>query len=285
MYPKKREKKISSSLYYKYKYDIFPKIEHIRGATRLKKLLGRFSRRNIPKADESQPIKTKEWENLVILDAARFDTYKETINNNCEKRISAESHSRGFIRENFSEGDWSDTVVITANPFYNKKEFRQLTKRNLDNTFHTVFQVWDTDWNKEEGTVMPDKVMQKAKTAQKLFPEKRKIVHFMQPHHPFIESEIDDPGFGDTKSGINKSYKKVWQKVALQDLNHQEVLQGYIQNHYVVKPYISKLEEIFEEFTVTADHGNLLGEEGLYGHPDVGPIKALRTVPWDKREE
>jgi hypothetical protein len=31
---------------------------------------------------------------------------------------------------------------------------------------------------------------------------------------------------------------------------------------------------------ITADHGNLFGEWGLYGHPMHTPVPALLRVPW-----
>lgn len=33
---------------------------------------------------------------------------------------------------------------------------------------------------------------------------------------------------------------------------------------------------------ISADHGQLFGEKGLYGHPPSMPIKAVQYVPWIK---
>jgi hypothetical protein len=40
------------------------------------------------------------------------------------------------------------------------------------------------------------------------------------------------------------------------------------------------LENVDGRVAITADHGNLLGEWGLYGHPLSTPVPALITVPW-----
>ena len=279
MYSEKREETIFSRIYKKYNYDFLPQIKHIRGTTRLKEHLKALAVRGINKPGESDAIDEKDWNNLIILDAARYDTYKQTLNSKSDHRITQESHSRGFIRENFSKGDWSDTVVITANPFYNSESFEELTGRTLEDTFETIFHVWETDWNSEEGTVMPEKMVEKAFTAEKLFPEKRKIIHMMQPHHPFIGSDIEDPGFGDTRNKETE-YEKVWKRTAKGEIPHQKVVEGYLQNHRLVKPHLEKLKELSGKTVVTADHGNLLGENGLYGHPS-GNLKPLRKVPWD----
>jgi hypothetical protein len=282
-YPSKPNKNIRSTLYHSYKYNIFPKIENIRGATRLLKVLEYLAQLGIGKINEKniELISEKEWDNLIIIDAARHDTYQETINPDSDSRITAESHSRGFIRENFSKGDWSDTVVITANPFYNEEEFEKLTGEKPGEKFETIFQVWSTDWNTEHGTVMPDKIVEKTKTAEKLFPEKKKIIHLMQPHHPFIKSNIDDPGFGDTK-GNQKNYEKAWELAEKGKIEHKKILKGYLKNHSLLSEHFSQLEEILEGSTkITADHGNLLGENSLYGHPGNSNLKPLKKVPWD----
>jgi hypothetical protein len=39
-------------------------------------------------------------------------------------------------------------------------------------------------------------------------------------------------------------------------------------------------QNIDNRVAITADHGNLFGEWGLYGHPMETPVPALITVPW-----
>lgn len=285
-YPEEREETFRSKIYKKYSYDIFPRINHVRGTTRLKDILESISQLDISKINKEdvEKISDKEWDNLIILDAARYDTYKETINTDADYRITAESHSKGFIRENFSEGDWSDTVVITANPFYNEEEFERLTGEKPSEKFETIFQVWETDWNEENGTVMPEKIVEKTKTAQKLFPDKRKLLHFMQPHYPFIDSGIEEPGF----SGIvnDKELEQIWERTEKGELEHRKSKKAYLENHKATLNALDLLEEILKGKTmITADHGNLLGEKGLYGHPGKSSLEPLRKVPWDNLED
>lgn len=285
-YPEEREETLRSKIYKKYSYDIFPKIDHVRGTTLLKDSLKRIAQLGITKIDKAnvEKISDKEWNNLIILDAARHDTYRERINPEADYRITAESHSRGFIRENFSKGEWSNTVVITANPFYNEEEFERLTGEKPSEKFETIFQVWETDWNEEKGTVMPEKIVEKAKTAQKLFPNKRKILHFMQPHYPFIKSEIEEPGF----SGIvnDEELEQIWERTEKGELKHGKSKNAYLKNHDVALNPLEQLKQILDKKTIiTADHGNLLGEKGLYGHPGKSELEPLRKVPWDNLED
>ncbi|WEL24023.1 hypothetical protein [Candidatus Nanohalovita haloferacivicina] len=273
---------MKTKIYKRYKYDVFPRIGHLRGTTRVKDILEKIAQTGIEKIDEEniEHIYEKDWDNLIILDASRHDTYQETLNPDSDSRITAQSHSRGFIRENFSEGDWSDTVVITANPFYNEEEFEKLVGAKPEEIFETIFQVWNTDWNEKHGTVMPDKVVEKVKTADKLFPEKRKIIHFMQPHYPFINSNIDDTSFEDAV--LKEDYDDIWEKTEKGETEPEEVRKAYLDNHNTVVQHVEKIQDLLDGKTVvTADHGNLLGENGFWGHPGNSNLKPLRKVPWD----
>jgi len=40
------------------------------------------------------------------------------------------------------------------------------------------------------------------------------------------------------------------------------------------------VENVTGRVAITADHGNLFGEWGLYGHPMHTPVPALLAVPW-----
>jgi hypothetical protein len=271
-----------TKIYKKYYNHIFPKIRNIRGTTRVKDILKTLAQSDISKVSEKniEFIDEKEWDNLVILDAARYDIYKEEINPEAESRITAESHSRGFIRENFSEGDWSDTVVITANPFYNQEEFKKLTGRTPEETFETIFQVWGTDWDEESGSVLPKDMVDVARTAEKLFPDKRKIIHFMQPHYPFLGSDVEDTSFEDAL--MDEDYTDIWEKAERGLVNQNEVLKAYRNNHAMMEEHIENLSQFLTGRTVvTADHANLIGESGFYGHPGGSDLKPLRKVPWD----
>lgn len=285
-YPQERQKLPANRSYKFYKYKIWPKIDHIRGTTRLKSILEKIAKRKIPKINEEEieSIREKKWDNLIILDAARYDTYRKTINKNAESRITAESNSRGFIRENFSGGDWSDTVVITANPFYNEEEFKKLTGEKPEKKFETVFQVWSTDWDEESGSVLPGDMVKTAITAEKLFPDKRKIIHFMQPHYPFLDSDVEDTSFEDALA--DQDYTDIWEKTERGLANQDEVLKAYRKNHAIMEEYIENLSQSLTGKTVvTADHANLIGESGFYGHPSDSDLKPLHKVPWDVLKE
>lgn len=286
-YPKERVSNRRIKLWRLYRNKIWERFRNYRGITAVLLFLRRLiNNTDKIKDDRAEPLIEKEWDNLVIIDAARHDIYQEEINSEAESRITQESNSGGFIEKNFSEGDWSDTVVITANPFYNKEHFKKRTGRELDDVFHTVFHTWKTEWNEKEGTVMPEDMIKNIKTAEKLFPEKRKIAHFMQPHYPFINSDLKTIGYGDAFRE-NKDYKEgnIWQEAESGRANHKKVLEAYKKNYRVIKPHLKELNGVLSgDCYITADHGNLLGESGIYGHPGKSRDKPLRKVPWDNLE-
>ncbi|NMJ76832.1 hypothetical protein GLU64_00250 [Nanohaloarchaea archaeon] len=217
-----------------------------------------------------------DWDNLVVLDGCRSDTYQR-LTGDSSTRMSKASMSRGYIKKNFSDGDYSDVVYITANPFFHKSKFKSITGRNPQEVFHEVFHTYDTDWDEEESTVLPESVFRDAQTAENLFPEKRKIIHFMQPHHPFIGFDFVENGFEDIlEQGLDISE---WDLAMRGELEYETVKDAYESNLKAAMPYVKKIADFGGRTMVTADHGNLMGENGLYWHPPKSKAEPLRRVP------
>lgn len=278
----REEPSLIGKFYIWYRTEVFPSAKKYRGATRLLKSLEKIVTRNIGKVEEVEPIAELEWDNLILLDGCRHDVYEE-VNGQTQSRISAGSMSAEYISENFSSGDWSDVVVITANPFYHKSRFNDLTGRDIDEVFHTVFHVWKTDWDAQENTVLPEKMIEKVKTADKLFPDKRKIIHFMQPHYPFIDADLDAGSYDHILEEDENT--SAWWLAMKQIEDHEKIRDAYKGNLERVMPAVDELKKVLSGKTaVSADHGNLVGEKGLYGHPDNLNIKPLKKVPWDVNE-
>ncbi|MFB6199967.1 MAG: hypothetical protein ABEJ83_03745, partial [Candidatus Nanohaloarchaea archaeon] len=168
---------LAGNLCVKYKTEIYPKIRNFRGSTALCKFLERLGTSGLERVSECEGIDNFDWDNLIILDACRKDIYEEVFGSS-GSRLSVGSNTQEFIQNSFSEGDWSDTVYITGNPFFKQSFFREETGRDVSSVFHEVFHTYETDWDKEYGTVLPEAVVKDALTAEKLFPDKRKIIHF-----------------------------------------------------------------------------------------------------------
>lgn len=251
-------------------------------------IVGRFH--SLIRDSDGVSIVDEDWDNLLILDGCRYDLFQEvyesdtTLDGTLEKRISKGSGSPEFLRRNFRGKDFDDIVYITANPF---------VKKVLDDPFFHTEHVWIDGWDEEEETVLPSEIISRTRALLEKYPNKRFILHFMQPHHPFIgETKIeDDAGF---VGAIAKSTDEevpdvefVWEKLRAGKLDKERVWQAYRDNlTFVLEEVEGFLQDIDGKTVVTSDHGNAFGERAspfptrVYGHGDRLRIPALIEVPW-----
>jgi len=61
-------------------------------------------------------VMKKDWDNLIILDACRYDLFVEVSGLKPDYIISRGSCTAEFLRENFQGNKFMDTIYITANP-------------------------------------------------------------------------------------------------------------------------------------------------------------------------
>lgn len=269
-----------TSLARNYKHKVYPKVKHIRGTTRLKRLFDSLAYVGIPKY-EGQPesiFEAGEWDNCFILDACRIDLYNEAFTD-AEKRVSVGSSSADYVARTYSKGDFSDVVYVSGNPHTSKEKFKELTGRDPVNVFHEIFQTWDTDWVEGEGRPSTEAIIRDARTAKKLFPDKKLVVHFMKPHHPF--ENFDVSGFDKPLKGNYK--ESVWAYGELGEISWDQIWNGYKHNlKNIMNDVIPLANELKGVTVLTSDHGNLVGENGMGHHPGNRNEKPLREVPWVK---
>jgi hypothetical protein len=188
-----------------------------------------------------------------------------------------------FIEKNFSTGNWSDVTYVSGCSKLKSRKFRALTARNPDETFDDVIRVYENEWNQNLGTVTAESVYEAA--IENLDVAERGIVHFMQPHNPFIgdfDLGHDVAGMG---SPDEKQFRNVWVLGESQKLNSDTIVKAYESNIDYVIRFVDKLiADLDGKFLITSDHGELLGDDGLYGHSYGSTAKKVREVPVDKIE-
>jgi len=179
-----------------------------------------------------------------------------------EKRISRGSSTYDFLLENFFQGNFSDIVYITGNPYVD-----YLVK----NAFFKIISVWKDSWDESLNTVLPEQIVKSAIKSRLKWLNKRVIIHFMQPHSPFVGSYWKKDNF--------------WQIALGEGLD--EAIKVYKSNLEYVFPYVKRLLQLLPGITVvTSDHGEAMGERAtplripIYGHPKGVRIPALIEVPW-----
>lgn len=244
------------------------------------------------KYGDGEKLREKEWDNLIILDACRYDSFEEVNSQNIvggelNSCISLGSHSREFMEENFHGEEFHDTVYVTTNPF---------AERIPQGAFYTVNFLFD-EWDADVGTVRPQAVAEAGVEAHNQHPDKKLIVHFIQPHAPFlgptaerVRSEFDVKGYDvhlerdieDRRTGV--SWKSLVRdgkitKTAFREAYHETL---EIALHHVA----DLARDLDGKTVITADHGEMLFERVTPltrrepHHPYNLHTEQLCVVPW-----
>lgn len=227
-------------------------------------------------------VMDEDWDTLVILDACRYDMFKRRVpfEGEIDDLVSLGSTSEEFLERNFSDGTYHDTVYVNANVYFPKLGLGQ------DETFHAVIDLLD-EWDPELEIAHPETVTETALRAHADYPNKRVIVHYMQPHIPFIGE------YGRTVQE-QIDYRSVWKPLrkGTCPVTVDEVWEAYDENLDLVFDYVEELlANLSGKVVITADHGNMVGERHgpfptrkLYGHPWGVYAPELVRVPWFKIE-
>lgn len=242
---------------------------------------------------DSDPLVERDWDNVVLLDACRYDLFAEVLTDNelpgtLDKRHSVQSGTPGYLAENFAGKQYHDVVYVTANPY--------VETEIPENTFHAVDHVWKDSWNEETDTVLPEVMCERTLAAAEKYPDKRLIAHFNQPHTPFIgEHRLDGRGMDAIrKTALEEEgpdprgrLRTPFERLGAGDVTRDDVWRAYRSN---LERAWGSVEAVLRELdglsAVTSDHGNALGERAwpfpiqVYGHPLGILIPALTEVPW-----
>jgi hypothetical protein len=222
----------------------------------------------------------QEWDNLIILDACRCDYYAEQtrFDGPLECRRSRGSASNEFIRGNFSDRTLHDVVYVSGNRwFLNLRDHLDCelhAYRDVERDFH----VDRVDGDDEEGYVpYPETVMEAAAEAAEEFPEKRLLIHLMQPHKPYLGPHSDQFTY---EAGLRTTMQNSEADTETLRAAYRETLDITLDT---VGAHLDALEGLT---VISADHGELLGERASplpvrwYGHPEGVYVPELVEVPW-----
>jgi len=135
----------------------------------------------------------EDWKLLIILDACRYDIFRDEyhILHKSKTLRKTKTHCIGtyeWYNNNIVNQDCSDIIYIDPIVM-----FKHIVP---DNTFHEVVEVWKEHWNYEYGTILPDSMTDVTLQKLKQHPSKRFIVHYHQPHPPYLQPKfkgIDGP--------------------------------------------------------------------------------------------
>jgi hypothetical protein len=221
----------------------------------------------------------QDWDTLIILDACRYDLFTDMadIDGELQKVISAGSHTSEFLTKNFTE-PYPDTVYLSATP--------QIERHDKAHLFHETQHLWKDWWDDDLNTVPPEETAVAALEANSEYPDKRLVVHFIQPHYPFIgssELDVDHKSVSRDGAGPDASEEdgSVWDLFQEGEIDAETVWSAYRKNLELALPHVEQLvDELDGKTVITSDHGNMFGEFGVYGHPPRLYHEDLVAVPW-----
>lgn len=267
--------------------------------------------------DQKQLLRRFDWDYLIVLDACRFDYFEE----NCDfEGDLLKVESPAFQREkediaptsswyiNIFKDMYEDVHHISSHPRVNSRTPVEGFKGWKH--FGKVYDLWDTEWNEKYGTVLPEDVTKKSIGFIEENPDKKFIIHYMQPHTPYLslgppatkkkrEPESRTSFWRKLRNKVVSTARKyIGDKVAvdmmrlfrLPPLSPMDDALRRVGSDGVKKAYSDNLTRVLDSLgtlipelsgriVITADHGELLGEKGRFGH-DFEAQEKLVEVPW-----
>jgi len=229
------------------------------------------------------PIMSKSWDNLIILDACRYDAFLKCceLDGELECHISPAKQSSEFMQYNFNQksGIYNDTIYVTANKFWplNRNSFFEF----IDN---------DDVWDENMGTIPPAPVIERAQKAISNSPNKRLIVHLMQPHSPPINSDgqiIECAGWkpSTVEQDYNPSKPPFSDMLRAGTIDREVGWQAYLEClRYVLNEITPFINNLSGKTVITSDHGWMCGEKPfpILSTAKYGSAYAPQTmkIPW-----
>lgn len=253
-------------------------------------------------------IYEQDWDALIVLDACRVDTLASVANEydfirTVDSVRSVGSTSKEWVLKTFTDDyreQIAETAYLTANSWAsealgtdaNPLAYPSAGETSVSNIgavrrllrtpgiapadFYDFRPLWNAlaERNPYGPTPLPSDVTDHTISYCRDVNPERLIVHYMQPHDPHLAGALD-------RGHITEIEQRPWD--ALRNGGNPETVRAnYIDNLRVVLDEVSRLLENIECETVviTADHGELLGEMGLFSHGAAILHPAVKRVPW-----
>jgi hypothetical protein len=226
--------------------------------------------------DDGFYIFEEDWDNLIILDACRYDEFADRSNlpGDLTKRESVASMTHEWVRANFEDRDCTDTVYVSANGQYlNDRE------NHGGRVYEFVGLIEDTHRHGSgEGKFCPPElVTERAIEVAEEFPNKRLLIHYLQPHNPYL-----GPSGADFE--YHQSLDKTMKRSPVSEVTLRDAYRENLDR--VLKEVETLFDHLRGKTVVTSDHGELLGEREFpipvkrYGHARGIYMPELVEVPW-----
>jgi len=229
----------------------------------------------------------KPWDVLIILDACRYDAFEKLwskwLRGKLTKVRSAGSCTIRWLKETWPEE--YDLVYFSGSPYVNTAgvpavdHAKDISFCAIEH-FTEIIDVWNFGWYDQMGTVLPEEMN---KAVLNYPTDKRMIIHYVQPHYPYIGRSrcyIKEGSalFRNKVLGLPRKHRnpnfRPFKAEKDKRAAYKETLDLVLQRVSELIPHLKG------KIVVTTDHGELLGENGIWGHPIDSNHPALWKIPW-----
>lgn len=238
-----------------------------------------------------------DWDVLVILDATRADLWRDVAPEYGLTDLTAWSNAAAsidWIRRNISQRPERDRLIyVTGNPFADhdspNTKSADLSKKGLAH-FAPLYRDGWQDIGNGVWTIPPRELTDYAIAAwrnRERLGGDRMIIHYMQPHQPFrgmpdghgIEQNMQALAIGEERG---KHGAGAWDRLREGVIDEDELWSAYEDNLRWVLDDVTErlLPNLDAEVVISSDHGNAMGEWGVWGHPPGAVAPPVRCVPW-----
>jgi len=256
---------------------------------------------------EKQRTMERPWDILIILDGCRYDYFERynTMDGKLIKVVSPATGTRAWF-EKINSYDCSNVIYMTP--------IVKFDSWYPEHDFFKVIRHWDKNITYEYNGVNPIGIAKLAIKCIKKYPKQKVIVHFCTPHPPFLTIDSKHQEMIKEESiQTNKTMKesKMKQKslyvlwmlkqrfptiffwyierllgvhsgmLALYQAGGFKLIRKlYYDNLILVLSAVERIKDSTDKkIVVTADHGQRLGEYGMFGHGGWRS-KSVVVVPW-----
>jgi hypothetical protein len=237
-------------------------------------------------------IYKRDWDLLIVLDTCRVDALRAVADEfdflpEVDSIWSVGSTSIEWMALTFREqhaADISRTAYVNSNTYFGKVFDERLNLPHIaavpfgppmsaynvvsPDTFAYVDNIYEYAWEDDLGTVLPGAVTDRAVAAGRQQDADRYVVHYMQPHTPYI--------------GVDDRPEDVFEALKQGEYAYEEIWQMYLETLRLGLNEVKVLLDNFdaEKVVITADHGEAFGEWGFHSHNIACPHPSVRRVPW-----
>lgn len=239
---------------------------------------------------QKQLLQDIDWDVLIVLDAARWDAFHETLTA-AEPVASSGSHTSQWAHNVWTDDtiDWSDVTYVSANGMVENMRTDEHYGGVIEDHIDTFVKGWDLTARQEQilddaGTDSYSRMSTEVITTLAEYYEPPVVAHYSSPHYPLDGSE-----FGITASKKFDKYPVDVGDVARGTPVYAAARMGLISKEFVRLAYLSELETTWREIhslrtnydnvIITADHGEFLGPD-MWNHPSRHDANQLRVVPF-----